>query len=46
MTVSIVGETKGMDGKFGMLYQYGVKVLNEHNPITLLLPKMLAVFLG
>jgi DNA (cytosine-5)-methyltransferase 1 len=29
---SIVGETKGMDGKFGMLYQYGVKVLEEHNP--------------
>ena len=29
---SIVGETKGMDGKFGMLYQYGVRVLNEHNP--------------
>ena len=31
---SIVGETKGMNGKFGMLYQYGVKVLNEHNPIA------------
>ena len=29
---SIVGEKKGMDGKFGMLYQYGVKVLEEHNP--------------
>ena len=31
---SIVGETKGMDGKFGMLYQYGVKVLEEHNPMA------------
>jgi len=31
---SIVGETKGMSGKFGMLYQYGVKVLNEHNPMA------------
>jgi DNA (cytosine-5)-methyltransferase 1 len=31
---SIVGETKGMNGKFGMLYQYGVKVLNEHNPMA------------
>ena len=31
---SIIGEKKGMDGKFGMLYQYGVKVLNEHNPMA------------
>lgn len=31
---SIVGETKGMDGKFGMLYQYGVKVLEAHNPMA------------
>ena len=31
---SIVGETKGMDGKFGMLYQYGVNVLKEHNPMA------------
>ena len=29
---SIVGETKGMDGDFGMLYQYGVKALDEHRP--------------
>jgi len=31
---SIVGETKGMDGKFGMLYQYGVAVLEAHNPMA------------
>ena len=31
---SIVGETKGMDGKFGMLYQYGVKVLNKRKPMA------------
>lgn len=30
---SIVGETKGFDGKFGGLYSYGVKVLNKFNPI-------------
>lgn len=29
---SIVGEQKGMDGDFGPLYSYGVKVLNYHNP--------------
>jgi len=31
---SIVGETKGMEGKFGMLYQYGIKVLDQHNPLA------------
>ncbi len=31
---SIVGETKGIDGRFGMLYRYGVEVLNEHNPMA------------
>tara|TARA_B100001250_G_C19797666_1_gene789537 strand:- start:786 stop:2264 length:1479 start_codon:yes stop_codon:yes gene_type:complete len=31
---SIVGETKGIDGKFGMLYQYGVKVLEEWSPMA------------
>ena len=31
---SIVGETKGISGKFGMLYKYGVDVLNSHNPLA------------
>ena len=31
---SIVGETRGMDGKVGMLYQYGVRVLETHNPMA------------
>lgn len=30
---SVVGEQKGMDGVFGPLYSYGVKVLNIYNPI-------------
>ncbi len=30
---SVVGEQKGMDGIFGPLYSYGVKVLNIYNPI-------------
>ena len=29
---SIVGESKGMDGDFGMLYKYGVDALNAHDP--------------
>ncbi|MFT5875950.1 MAG: DNA (cytosine-5)-methyltransferase 1 [Clostridium sp.] len=29
---SIVGETKGFDGKFGGLYTYGVKVINKFKP--------------
>ena len=29
---SIVGESKGLDGKFGPLYSYGVKYLREHQP--------------
>ncbi len=29
---SIVGEQKGFDGKYGALYTYGVKVLEEHMP--------------
>ena len=29
---SLVGENKGMDGKFGGLYTYGVKVLKEYQP--------------
>lgn len=29
---SVVGEQKGMDGIFGPLYSYGVKVLNLYNP--------------
>ncbi|NHJ39315.1 MAG: DNA (cytosine-5-)-methyltransferase, partial [Asgard group archaeon] len=29
---SIVGETKGFDGKFGGLYTYGVKILNKFKP--------------
>ena len=36
---SIVGETKGMDGKFGMLYQYGVRVLETHNPMAFVMRK-------
>lgn len=31
---SIVGETKGINGKFGMLYKYGVDVLNSHHPLA------------
>lgn len=30
---SVVGEQKGMDGVFGPLYSYGVKVLNLYNPL-------------
>lgn len=30
---SVVGQQKGMDGVFGPLYSYGVKVLNIYNPI-------------
>ncbi|WP_283154145.1 DNA cytosine methyltransferase [Guptibacillus hwajinpoensis] len=29
---SIVGETKGMDGEYGPLYSYGVKVIELQNP--------------
>ncbi|WP_211655321.1 DNA cytosine methyltransferase [Planococcus alpniumensis] len=29
---SIVGETKGLGGKFGPLYTYGVKVLKDYQP--------------
>lgn len=29
---SVVGEQKGMEGVFGPLYSYGVKVLNIYNP--------------
>jgi len=29
---SIVGEHKGINGKFGPLYSYGVKVINVHKP--------------
>ena len=29
---SLVGETKGLDGKFGPLYRYGVSYMNIHNP--------------
>lgn len=30
---SIVGESKGLDGKFGPLYSYGVKYLKQHQPL-------------
>jgi DNA (cytosine-5)-methyltransferase 1 len=30
---SIVGESKGLDGEFGPLYQYGVKVIDRFKPI-------------
>lgn len=29
---SIVGEKKGINGEFGPLYTYGIKVLNKHKP--------------
>lgn len=29
---SSVGETKGLDGKFGPLYSYGVRYINKSNP--------------
>lgn len=29
---SIVGETKGLDGNFGGLYRFGIKVLDKFNP--------------
>ena len=29
---SMVGESKGLDGKFGPLYSYGVTYINYHNP--------------
>jgi DNA (cytosine-5)-methyltransferase 1 len=29
---SNVGETRGLQGKFGPLYSYGVKYINHHNP--------------
>jgi len=29
---SMVGESKGLDGKFGPLYGYGVKYINHHEP--------------
>lgn len=31
---SVVGEKKGLDGDFGMLYKYGVNVLESHNPMA------------
>ncbi|GED13742.1 DNA cytosine methyltransferase [Aneurinibacillus migulanus] len=31
---SIVGEHKGMEGNYGPLYSYGVKILNEYNPLV------------
>ncbi len=33
---SQVGEQKGMDGTFGPLYSYGVKVLKKHKPLWFL----------
>lgn len=33
---SIVGEQKGMDGTYGPLYSYGVKVLKSHRPLWFL----------
>lgn len=29
---STVGESKGLDGKFGPLYSYGVRYIDHHNP--------------
>ena len=33
---SLVGETKGLNGKFGPLYSYGVQYINRHNPLFFL----------
>lgn len=33
---SIVGETRGLAGKFGPLYRYGVDYLERHNPLFVL----------
>ena len=33
---SLVGETKGLKGRFGPLYRYGVDYLNSHNPLFVL----------
>jgi DNA (cytosine-5)-methyltransferase 1 len=30
---SVVGEQKGINGKYGPLYSYGVKAINIHNPL-------------
>lgn len=30
---SLVGKQKGFNGKYGPLYTYGVKAINEHNPL-------------
>src|SRR3954447_4113477 len=30
---SIVGETKGLEGEYGPLYSYGIRVLNYHKPM-------------
>ncbi len=30
---SLVGETKGLKGKFGALYKYGVEYINQSNPL-------------
>lgn len=30
---SMVGEQKGVNGRYGALYRYGVKALEEHNPL-------------
>ena len=33
---SLVGETKGLDGKFGPLYSYGVRYISRNNPMFFL----------
>jgi DNA (cytosine-5)-methyltransferase 1 len=30
---SLVGETKGLEGEYGGLYKYGIKVLKHHQPL-------------
>jgi len=30
---SIIGESKGLEGSYGPLYSYGIKVLNHHQPL-------------
>ena len=33
---SLVGESKGLDGSFGPLYQYGVEYISQNNPLFIL----------
>jgi len=41
---SIVGKQKGFNGRFGGLYTYGVKVLNEYKPIAFVAENVGGIF--